>query len=366
MPKISQLPAASTPLAGTELVPVVQAGNTDSVEATYIANTLSILTGTITGTYTLAGAPTIAAPAISNPTLSGTVLGTYTLAGVPSISSPTISNPVLSGTATGTYTLAGTPTVASPTISNPVLSGTATGTYALAGTPSILSPILSGTVTGTYTLAGTPTLASPTISSPVLSGTATGTYALGGTPSLAANLAATGFTVTSGTFSGATLAGTTTLPDGGTITGTGTVLGTATGGAKGSGTLNAQGLYVNGTSINQSPFTAKFSSLGSAIPAAGSTISFAHGLGAKPFGVILLLQCTATNAGYSSGDTVMLPPGILYNGTFFSGFSIYYDATNVNLIMSSQNSVLTIAAKTTGIATQIANGDWNIAVEAWV
>jgi len=123
--------------------------------------------------------------------LSGTATGTYTLAGTPTISSPTIttptiSAPVLSGTATGTYTLAGTPTISSPTIttptiSAPVLSGTTTGTYTLGGTPTISAPVLSGTATGTYTLGGT-----PTISSPVLSGTTTGTYTLGGTPSLAA------------------------------------------------------------------------------------------------------------------------------------------------------------------------------------
>jgi len=65
-----------------------------------------------------------------------------------------IASPVFSGTATGTYTLAGTPTITAP-----VLSGTATGTYTLAGTPTITAPVFSGTATGTYTLGGTPSLA---------------------------------------------------------------------------------------------------------------------------------------------------------------------------------------------------------------
>ena len=81
---------------------------------------------------------------LASPVLSGTITGTYTLGGT-----PTISSPILSGTATGTYTLGGT-----PTISSPILSGTATGTYTLGGTPTVTAPILSGNVTGTYTAPG--------------------------------------------------------------------------------------------------------------------------------------------------------------------------------------------------------------------
>lgn len=70
---------------------------------------------------------TITAPAISAPVLSGTATGTYTLAGTPTITAPSISAPVLSGSATGTYTLAGTPTITAPTISAPVITGAASG-----------------------------------------------------------------------------------------------------------------------------------------------------------------------------------------------------------------------------------------------
>ena len=84
----------------------------------------------------------------------------------PADASTTYASPVLSGTVTGTYSLAGTPTITAA-----ILSGTFTGTYTLAGTPTITAPILSGTVTGTYTLGGTPTIASPTISSPTFTGT---------------------------------------------------------------------------------------------------------------------------------------------------------------------------------------------------
>ena len=66
------------------------------------------------------------------------------------ITSPTLVTPVLSGSVTGTYTLAGTGTLSSPTISAPVLSGSVTGTYTLAGTPTAgASLITSGTVQAT-------------------------------------------------------------------------------------------------------------------------------------------------------------------------------------------------------------------------
>ena len=71
----------------------------------------------------------------------------------------TISAPALTGTVTGTYTLGGTPTITAPTIAMPTLSGTVAGTYTLGGTPTIPTSGLSGSVSptngGTGTTAGT-------------------------------------------------------------------------------------------------------------------------------------------------------------------------------------------------------------------
>ena len=83
-------------------------------------------------------------PAAAITALTGTLTGTYTLGGTPTISAPAISSPVFSGSATGTYTLAGTPTITAPSISGPTLSGTVLGTYTLGGTPTIPASGLSG------------------------------------------------------------------------------------------------------------------------------------------------------------------------------------------------------------------------------
>lgn len=67
-----------------------------------------------------------------------------TLAGAENLTNKTITAPVLSGTATGTYTLAGTPTITAPTF-----SGTAAGslTNLALTTPTITTGTLAGTTT---------------------------------------------------------------------------------------------------------------------------------------------------------------------------------------------------------------------------
>ena len=192
MPKISQLPAASTPLAGSELIPLVQGGVTDSASAQVIANTLGTMSGSIAAASAVIYGPVIVSATLTGPSITSAVL-----------TGPSISNPVLSGTATGVYALA-----------SPGLSGTATGTYELGGAPTITSaaltgpaissPVLSGTATGTYTLAGTPTVASPTISTPTITGTAT----LTGQAVLNANVNAfAGLTITNNNASNDAVAG---------------------------------------------------------------------------------------------------------------------------------------------------------------
>lgn len=82
------------------------------------------------------------------PATSDTFVG---LVATQSLSNKTLTAPVLSGSLTGTYTLAGTPTITSPAISGPTFSGTLAGTYTIGGTPTFPSSVVQLTSTQTVT-----------------------------------------------------------------------------------------------------------------------------------------------------------------------------------------------------------------------
>lgn len=133
---------------------------------------VTLTTGTLTlgGAFVTAGGHslTLTTTGITNVTLpeSGTIISTSNTA---TLTNKTLTAPVLSGTVTGTYTLGGTPTISSPTISSPTLSGTTAGTYTLGGTPTITNATLTGTTTLTGgTLTG----------SSIVDGTLTGTTSI--------------------------------------------------------------------------------------------------------------------------------------------------------------------------------------------
>lgn len=70
----------------------------------------------------------------------------------PVLTTPTASNAVLSGTVTGTYTLGGTPTITAPSVSAPVITGAMTVADGATLTTPIISSIKDsgGTVRATY------------------------------------------------------------------------------------------------------------------------------------------------------------------------------------------------------------------------
>ncbi len=121
--------------------------------ASYTAPTLTA--PVITGAATIATGSTITAPAIVGATITGTV----TIA-----NGSTITTPVLSGTVTGTYTLGGTPTLASAA-GVPYTAGVAAGyklarsaaPVAVTGTSDIdtgLATVISVTVSASSDLDG--------------------------------------------------------------------------------------------------------------------------------------------------------------------------------------------------------------------
>lgn len=84
--------------------------------------------------------------------------------------------------------------------------------------------------------------------------------------------------------------------------GKGLYLGSVSGGGKGTGTINVEDYYRDGTllafpSVYTSPDTS-FSD--------GDILSFTHGLGAAPDDVVVKLVCTSDDAGYIAGEVLLL------------------------------------------------------------
>jgi len=98
------------------------------------------------------------------------------------LTTPTIASPTFSGTVTGTYTLAGTQTLSSPTLTTPSISGaTITGVVTVASGATLTTPAVSGaTITGVVTVASGATITTPTVtftSSELIATGATGSAA---------------------------------------------------------------------------------------------------------------------------------------------------------------------------------------------
>ena len=141
--------------------------------ASYTAPTLTAIT--VTGTSTIGAGMTITAPAIVGATITGTV----TIA-----NGSTITTPILSGTVTGTYTLGGTPTLASAA-GVPYVGGVA-ASYRLArvsmsldgSNPTPWATGLTTVIAGTVSLVGS---AAPgvgtSVLTPLINGTSLDVYA---------------------------------------------------------------------------------------------------------------------------------------------------------------------------------------------
>jgi hypothetical protein len=85
--KISELPAATVPLAGSELVPIVQSGTTDQVTVANLTAGRTVNAAAVTATGTVSGATVTASGTVSGATVSGTTVNV----GAGTVSAPSIS-----------------------------------------------------------------------------------------------------------------------------------------------------------------------------------------------------------------------------------------------------------------------------------
>ena len=149
--KISGLPSATTPLAGTEVLPIVQSAVTDQVT---IAN---VTAGRAVSAASLTLTTTPLAAGSGGTGLSSLGTGVATWLGTPS--SANLASAVTDETGSGSLVFGTTPTVNNPTVTNYTESVVAIGTVTTTNTISLTS----GTVqTATLTASTACTFTMPT------------------------------------------------------------------------------------------------------------------------------------------------------------------------------------------------------------
>ncbi|WP_221138351.1 hypothetical protein [Rhizobium lentis] len=109
-------------------------------------------------------------------------------------------------------------------------------------------------------------------------------------------------------------------------------------------------------------FSKQFDSAQQTITSGGG-ITVAHGLGAAPKLIQVLLICATADAGYSVGDVIP----VAFNGPANNNSSVgaTYDSTNINLRYGTNANVFAYLHKSTGASTALNNGSWRMIVRAW-
>lgn len=144
--KLSALTTIPAVDRAADLLYIVDTSGTSSNKTT--PNQLLGITGAPVGdtdTATLTN-KTITAPTISSPVLSGTVTGTYTLAGTPTFPAAVVT---LTGSQTLTNKTLTSPTINTPTISNATITANAVAGFTTSNTGTIYGvAITAGVITG--------------------------------------------------------------------------------------------------------------------------------------------------------------------------------------------------------------------------
>lgn len=128
--------------------------------------------------------------------------------------------------------------------------------------------------------------------------------------------------------------------------------------------FDANGNIKDGGTPATGPFSTSFISTGNAFPSGGSTLSVPHLLSGEPFGVILKMNCTTANVGYTAGQDVMLTPNQGYSSETNGGFGCYVNSTSVVFILGAAG-FLVIMNPTNGDLVTPTLSDWTLTIEAW-
>lgn len=101
---------------------------------------------------------------------------------------------------------------------------------------------------------------------------------------------------------------------------------------------------------------------------AGGGLTIAHGLSAAPKMVQLHLSCTGAENGYSIGDKLAVPAGIVPDASSASrNAGVTSDATNIYVRFGTGGSGQLFLAgnKSSGSLVGLTNGNWALFVRAW-
>jgi hypothetical protein len=137
-----------------------------------------------------------------------------------------------------------------------------------------------------------------------------------------------------------------------------------------SGTVTADRVQTlqdkSGTIALTSDLSTVFLSSGQTITSAGS-LTIAHGLTVEPDIIQVYLQCTTAERGYSIGDKVQINSmsGNANSATADNkGIAFVFDATNLVIRFGADTNVFRILDKSTGMAENLINGNWQLYVKA--
>lgn len=99
---------------------------------------------------------------------------------------------------------------------------------------------------------------------------------------------------------------------------------------------------------------------------AGGLSQWAHGLGGAPNSLMVILECTTADAGYSIGDRVYMGAGGSWGDTTQTiNHGVYCDATNINIRWDDSATQLAVVAnKGTGANSLVTPTSWRVYVTA--
>lgn len=113
-------------------------------------------------------------------------------------------------------------------------------------------------------------------------------------------------------------------------------------------------------------FTASFESANQTITSGGA-LTLAHGLGAEPKIIQMVLECTSAELGFSVGDKYFINNADSSNnaGTNGQGTATTADATNIYVRFGNNSTSFGGPRKDTGAPSSFTNANWELIVRAY-